>query len=184
MGVSDIIKQKHYEKVLFVLHRHPITFVPILFLFLVLMLVPIAVYLLIENIFPSILSGSILYPLAVLLGSVYYLSIYLFFYVQFIDFYLDMWIVTNDRIVDIEQHNLFHRVITELDLYRIQDVTAQVQGIFSTLFKYGNVTVKTASTTSNIVFKNVPNPNFIREQLIKLADEDRKFHYSQEQAEG
>ncbi|MBT3538850.1 PH domain-containing protein [Candidatus Parcubacteria bacterium] len=184
MSVPDIIKKKDYEKIIFVLRRHPITFIPIMFLFIVLMLVPVAVYLLIENLFPSILTGSILYPLTVLLGSVYYLSIYLFFYVQFIDFYLDMWIVTNDRIVDIEQHNLFHRVITELDLYRIQDVTAQVQGIFSTLFKYGDVTVKTASTTSNIIFRNVSNPNLIREQLIKLADEDRKFHYSQEQSGG
>ncbi len=180
MSVHDIIKQKSYEKIVFVLHRHAITFIPIIFLFLILLAVPIIVYFLIESLYPSLLETAPLFQLGILLGSIYYLSIYLFFYVQFIDFYLDIWIVTNDRIVDIEQHNLFHRTITELDLFRIQDVTTEVHGIFPTLFNYGNVTVKTASSNTNIIFKNVPHPNHIREQLIHLADADRKFHIGQE----
>lgn len=179
MSVSDIIKKKDYEKVIFVLHRHPITFIPILFLFIVLLLVPVAVYFLINSLYPVLLLKAPIFQIGVLLGSIYYLSIYLFFYAQFIDFYLDIWIVTNDRIVDIEQHNLFSRVITEVDLFRIQDVTTNVRGMFPTIFKYGVVDIKTASINTNIQFKNVPNPNFIREQLIKLADEDRKYHMGQ-----
>jgi len=177
MSVSEIIKQKPYEKIIFILRRHPLTFVPTLFLFLVLSTVPVIVYFLIDNLFQTLLHSPIIYPVTILAGSVYYLSMYLFFYAHFIDYYLDMWVVTNDRIVDIEQHGLFHRVITELDLFRIQDVTADVLGIFPTLFRYGNVTVKTASSTSSIIFKNISNPNHIRERLIRLADEDRKFHY-------
>ena len=179
MGVSDIIKKKGYEKVIFVLHRHPITFIPIIFLFIILLLVPVAVYFLISTIYPSLLFKAPIFQLGVLLGSIYYLSIYLFFYAQFIDFYLDIWIVTNDRIVDIEQNNLFNRTITEVDLFRIQDVTTNVEGVFPTIFKYGVVDIKTASINTNIQFKNVPNPNHVREQLIRLADEDRKFHMSQ-----
>lgn len=179
MNISDIIKKKTYEKVIFILHRHPITFIPILFLFIVLLFVPIAVYLLINNLYPDLLFKTPMFQLGVLLGSIYYLSIYLFFYAQFIDFYLDIWIITNDRIVDIEQFNLFSRTTTELDLFRIQDVTTDVHGVFPTIFNYGNVTIKTASSNSNIIFFNVPKPNHIREQLIHLADEDRKFHISQ-----
>ena len=175
MSVAELINQKSGEQVIFVMHRHPITFIPIIFLFLILMAVPIIVYLIISNLFPALLTGFPFYPLAVLFASVYYLSIYLFFYGLFIDFYLDIWLITNFRVVDIEQHGLFSRVTTELELLRIQDVTAEVKGVFPTIFNYGNVNIKTASSTKNITFMNIPNPNHIREQLIILADEDRKL---------
>ncbi|MBI2436461.1 MAG: PH domain-containing protein [Candidatus Magasanikbacteria bacterium] len=180
MHMSDVIKQKSYEHIVFVLRRHWITFIPIAFLFIILSLAPVIVYVLIGNLFPDILFSSTIQPLAILFGSAFYLSLYLFFYGHFIDFYLDLWVVTNDIIVDIEQHNLFHRIITELDLFRIQDVTTHVKGVFPTLFGYGNVDIKTASNNSHIVFYNVKHPNHIREQLIRLADEDRKFHQGQE----
>ncbi|PIZ95803.1 MAG: hypothetical protein COX80_03665 [Candidatus Magasanikbacteria bacterium CG_4_10_14_0_2_um_filter_33_14] len=176
MSVSKVIKQKSYEKIIFVLHRHPFTFIPVVLLFIVLLLTPVALYFMINSLYPQLFLNTEIKTTFILFGSVYYLSTYLFFYVRFLDFYLDMWIVTNDRIVDIEQHGLFHREITELDLYRIQDATATVQGFFATIFQYGDVFIKTASSNTNIIFKNVHRPNHVREQLIKLADEDRKYH--------
>lgn len=177
MLISHLIKQKSYEKIEFLLRRHPITFIPILSLFIVLLLVPVAMYFLINNLYPQLLTGEISYPLLVLFASVFYLSIYLLFYAQFIDFYLDIWIVTNDRIVDTEQFGLFSRTTSELDLYRIQDVSVNVTGFFPTIFKYGHVTVKTASSNSDIVFRNIPNPNQVRQALIQLSEEDLKFHH-------
>ena len=176
MIISALIKQKSYEKIEYFLRQHPITFVPTVLLFLVLMLIPVGVYFLITGIFPNILSNQILYALGVLLGSIYYLSLNLFFYAQFVEFYLDLWIVTNDRMIDIEQLGLFSRSITEADLYRIQDVTVDVKGLLPTLLKYGNVTVKTASGNQHIVFRNIPHPNEIRQALIQLCDQDRKYH--------
>lgn len=178
MQIESVIKKKSYEEVIFKLHRHPLTFIPIIGLFLIMLIVPIGVYFLIDSLFPALLvKDTTLYAVTVLLGSTYFLLSYVFFYVRFIDYYLDMWVVTNDRIVDIEQHGLFNRVITELDLFRIQDVTANVSGLFGTLFRYGDVIITTASANTHIVFRNVPGPNHIRERLIQLADEDRKFHY-------
>jgi len=176
MSVSKIIKQKSYENIVFVLRRHPFTFIPVIFLFIVLMLVPVAIYFMLTSLYPEIFLNTELRVTFFLFGSLYFLSTYLFFYGRFIDFYLDIWIVTNDRIVDIEQHSLFHREITELDLYRIQDATATIQGFFATIFQYGDVFVKTASSNTNIIFRNIPHANHVREQLIRLADEDRKYH--------
>ncbi len=177
MIISQLIKQKPYEKIEFLLRRHPITFIPILLLFIILLLIPVALYFLINSIYPQLLTGPISFPLLALATSVYILSIYLFFYAQFIDFYLDLWIVTNDRIVDIEQHGLFSRTTSELDLYRIQDVTVNVDGLFPTIFKYGDVHVKTASNNSDVIFRNIPNPNQVRQAAIQLSEEDLKFHH-------
>lgn len=176
MHLGELIQQKSYEKIIYRIRRHPITFIPIVASFLVLLLVPVALYYVVAGIFPQLLTGARAYPLMVLLASAYMLTMYLLFYVRFLDYYLDLWIVTNDRIVDIEQHNLFSRSVTELDLFRIQDVTVEIHGIFATVFNYGNVLVKTASSNTHIVFYNVSMPNKIREELIRLSDEDRKYH--------
>ena len=40
-----------------------------------------------------------------------------------------MWIITNDRILDIEQHGLFARTVSELRLHRVQDVTAEIKAL-------------------------------------------------------
>lgn len=179
MNISHLIKQKSYEKVKYILRRHPITFVPQLLLFIVALVVPALVYLMIANIYPDIFNNRPLFATGVLSGSIYYLSVLLFGYGSFIDFYLDVWIVTNDRIVDIEQFGLFSRTISELDLFRIQDVTTDTSGFFATIFKYGDVTVKTASTNMSLIFKSIPNPNKIRMELLDLAHEDFKYHRDQ-----
>ena len=179
MILSHLIRQKSYEKIEYMLRRHPITFVPQIFLLLILMIVPFVVYLLINNLYPTLLdpmTSDIIFPIAVLVASIYYLGVYLFFYFQFIEFYLDIWIVTNDRIVDIDQKGLFSNTVSELDLYRVQDVTVETNGLFPSIFKYGNVNVKTASQNLGIIFHNVSNPNEIREALIQLSDADRKNH--------
>ncbi|MBP9761072.1 MAG: PH domain-containing protein [Candidatus Magasanikbacteria bacterium] len=182
MTVSHLINQKPYERVVHVLRRDAITFIPTLLLFAILLIIPLAIYTMIDGLFPLFFMQDTRYALGILAISLYYLSILLFFFHQFIIFYLDMWVVTNDRIIDVEQLGLFSRTISEIDLFRIQDVTADVHGVFATLFRYGTVTVKTASNNSNIIFFDIPKPNEIREELIHLSHEDRKYHYGTVQA--
>ncbi|MBU0661245.1 PH domain-containing protein [Patescibacteria group bacterium] len=177
MSVDNLIQKKDYEKVLYVLRRHPLTFVPTLILTVVLAAMPPIVYWMISTLFPLLFQKEALYALTILGGSIYYVSLLLFFYTQFVVFYLDIWIVTNDRIIDIEQIGLFSRTVSELELFRIQDITTDINGMIPTFFRYGNVMIKTASDNINIVFYDVPHANRIREELITLSHEDRKYHY-------
>jgi membrane protein YdbS with pleckstrin-like domain len=176
MTVPGLIHQKPYEHVEYVLRRHPITFVPKIIVFLILFFAPFALYSPLQTTFPNLLSGPVSFPLIVLFISIYLLTILLFFYTMFTTFYLDVSVITNDRIVDIEQLGLFANSTGELDLFRIQDVTSEVKGIFATLFDYGTVFITTASNNSNIILHNIHHPNNIRNALIRLAEEDRKYH--------
>ena len=178
MHISAMIRQKSYEHIVYVLRRHPVTFIPAIFLFLVLLLAPAAVFYLITTLFPELISNEVYYAIGVLFGSTYILGVLLIFYTQFVEHFLDIWIVTNDRILDVEQINLFSRTISELDLFRIQDVTTDVHGVFATLFQYGNVSIKTASQNIDVVFRQVSHPNKIREEILRLSHIDRKYHYS------
>ena len=126
--------------------------------------------------YPDILIHEIYFPLGVLLFSTYYLSICLFFYSYFVAFYLDMWVITNDRMVDIRQITLFARSVAELDLYQIQDATSEVKGVFPSLFDYGNVAIQTAGAHAQFMLLNVPHPHQLREMILDLAAEDKKYH--------
>lgn len=176
MTYSNVIKQKSYEKIIYLLRRDVITFIPYILLLLILLVAEYGLYYLLKTLFPILFINQIGLAAMIILGSIYTLSVWLFFFTGFVNYYLDMWIITNDRLIDIRQEGLFARTVAELDLFRVQDVTSECKGFFATAFDYGNVYVQTAGSKERFVFRNIPQPHLIREAIIKLADEDRKFH--------
>ena len=174
MSVHQLFTQHPGENVVFTLRRHPFTFLKPVGLFVVMLLLPFAV----RDFFfggqlPEVSSELLLIGIK-LLASVYFLSIWLIFLTQFTDYYLDVDIITNDRIIDIEQTSLFGRSISELDLTRVQDVHSEIKGIIASFFNYGLVVVQTAAEHENFVFKQVPNPHGVRQRILELAALDRK----------
>jgi len=89
-----------------------------------------------------------------------------------IDYYFDVWIVTDKRIVNIEQVGLFRRDISELELVRIQDVTAEIVGILPTFLDYGEVQVQTAGKMEHFLFRKVPHPNQIKDMIMNLKKKE------------
>lgn len=138
-------------------------------LFVVIIILPLVFFYLMSTIMPNIMRGQISYPLVVLGTSAYYLFMWVFFFFSFIDYYLDVWIITSERIIDIQQQGFFSRIIAEQKLFRIQDVTSEVHGFFPTILHYGDVFIQTAGTKQRFFFHEVPQPDRIRDNIIKLA---------------
>lgn len=176
MILDSVIKIKSYEKVVNVLRRHGITFLPYIITFAAMLLAPIAVYWLFASAFAGIMQNPVTTPIIVIFTSAYYLSIFLFFYSFFAEFYLDSWIITNDRLVDVRQISLFARTVAEVDLYQIQDVSSEIKGFFPTIFNYGNVYLQTAGPIPKFIISNVHRPDKLRQAIIELSSEDKKFH--------
>ena len=99
----------------------------------------------------------------------FFILIWLFGFLLWIDYYFDIWIITNERIVNIEQKGLFVRHISELNFSRIQDVTAEVEGILPTILNYGDVLVQTAGEEGRFIFRQVPDPYAIKDAVMKLS---------------
>jgi len=115
-------------------------------------------------------------PLIMIGASVYVLSLWLFSFLEFTDFYLDTWIITNDRIINIEQFGLFNRKASELHMGAVQDVTSEVAGIVGTFFDFGDVLVQTAAEHTQFVFKDVEHPEKVKETIIRLVEEYKAAH--------
>jgi hypothetical protein len=86
-------------------------------------------------------------------------------------YYLNMQIITNMRLVDIDQYSLFARSVTELNIRNVQDVTSESHGLFPTLFGYGDVIVQTAGTEQRFTFEMVSHPEEIKKLLLDLYEQ-------------
>lgn len=176
MPLDEIIKRKPYEKIVHIVRRHWITYIPTVILYSFLAIIPFPLLFVLGQANPAFFQDANARAIIVLLVSAFELSIALFFYASFLMYYLDMIIVTNDRLVEVSQRSLFSRKVSELDLYKIQDATSDVSGVVATIFDYGTLALQTAGEHDNFVFDGVGHPHDLRRQLLDLAEEDRKYH--------
>lgn len=103
------------------------------------------------------------------LFNTFFLFIWLYAFLVWIDYYFDIWIITNERIVNIEQRGLFSREVSELQFSRIQDVTSVVDGFIPTILNFGNVYVQTAAEEKRFVFRQIPDPYTIKDMVMQLS---------------
>jgi hypothetical protein len=83
-------------------------------------------------------------------------------------YYLNVQIITNQRIVEVDQASLFIHRVSELDLSKIEDVTGETKGFFGNMFSYGNVYVQTAGKTERFAFQNIPHPDKVEKLILDL----------------
>lgn len=174
LSIYHLPHQSPNEKIIKVLRRDFFVLCKKVLFFIILSVAPILFMLIMTYNYPNLLSGDMSYPLVVLGISAYYLFIWLFLFFSFIDYYLDIWIITNERIVDIRQEGFFSRAIAEQRLDRVQDVMSESKGFFPTIFRYGNVNIQTAGAEQRLLLEEVPEPDNVREIISKLVEEKHK----------
>lgn len=168
-SLTKLPNQQIGEHGIELLRRHFFTFFLVLLGYVFLALLPIPIILILGEPISEILAGNASRALLVVFLSTYYLAVITFLFHSFMDFYLDVWVVTNERILAIEQKGLFSRVIAEQKLFRVQDVTSEVHGFFSTILKYGNLYIQTAGQAQRFVFKDIPRPEAVVKEIHDAA---------------
>ncbi len=76
-----------------------------------------------------------------------------------------MLLITDKRLLDIDQINLFARDISEMRLENIQDMRVEVLGFLATTMDFGNIYIQTAGATDEFAIKNIPHPNKIKDAI-------------------
>lgn len=114
--------------------------------------------------------SSLLYVFVVEGLSLYTLFSFLAYFHDFVDYHLDIWVVTDQRIVSIEQEGLFNRTVSELNLMKMQDVTAEVKGKIQTFLDFGEVYIQTAGEAARFVFSQVPHPSQVAKVILQVHD--------------
>lgn len=79
-----------------------------------------------------------------------------------------MYIITNQRVIRIEQKSLFNREISEAELDRIQEISTEIKGPIRTMLNFGRVKIQTASTTGRVDLDDVIDPYNIQQQIVRV----------------
>lgn len=88
-------------------------------------------------------------------------------------YFLDLWVITDRRIIVIEQIHFFNRKVSNFRLERLQDIKVSIKGIIPTLLNFGTVRAQTASAAeSNFTSTGLPAPRELQ-SLIQTAMDAR-----------
>lgn len=158
--------QEADEQIFIFTRRHVAAFLPILGTIILMAVLGIAI--------AVILAGLINYNIALLLGSAFLLFLLLFTLAEFFDFYFDLYIVTDRRVIDIDQNRFFNRSVAELLFEDVQDVESNTKGILATFFNYGNVEIQSAGTKPNFTFSQVGSPNQVAAIILDISDQQTR----------
>lgn len=162
--------QDQGEKVVLLLRRHPITNIGWIALATLLVFAPAV---LVNFPLLSFLPSNFQF----VAGLMWYLLVVAYILESALAWFFNVYIVTDERVVDVDFTNLIHREITEAKVDNIQDTHHAVGGVLRTIFNYGDVFIQTAGTSQNIEFEAVPNPAAVSKviQELRLEEEQEKI---------
>lgn len=160
--------QDEEEVVVLFLRQHFVVNIPWLFMVFIMIVAPTVIFPLVfrflELPFPLPLGYAII-------GTLFWYTLtFGFALAKFIHWFFNIYIVTNQRIVDIDFVNLLYKQFSEAQLSNIQDISYRMRGIVATVVNYGNVIIQTAGELPNFEFAAVPNPSKVVEAISELAD--------------
>lgn len=87
------------------------------------------------------------------------LALAMFFTVRALFFWhRNAFVVTNQKIIDIFQAGSLEKIVTEVRLDKIHDVSYKIKGIFPTVFNYGKIKIQTVGGETDLEFDKIKNP--------------------------
>ena len=166
-----MIRLSPNEHIVLVLRRHWIVVIGEIFACVIALLAPFIVA-------PILANLHMLPPVG---ASIFFFATYLMIvslaaFIIWIDFYLDEWIITTERIIDIDQRSLFSREISEFRLENVQDVTIEIPNMIATFLKYGNITIQTAGEQS-FTIKEVPHIYEAKDLIITYSEQTKNHNH-------
>jgi len=164
---SRFITQQQDEEIVLLLRAHPVTLLPWMLLALFMLLLPSLI--LSTGAFADV-PGKFIFVARL----VWYLMTLMYAFEKFLYWFYSVFIVTNERLVDIDFENLITREITYANLNHIEEPAMISRGIFRSIFHFGDVLVTTASEMPTVEGLAVPYPDKVVEIISRLSEELEK----------
>lgn len=162
------------EHIVAEVHRHWLRFAGQGIACLTLALFPIAVHIFASS--ASVRIADIISDYSshiLLLECAWVLAIWIFFAVAWTNHYLDILIVTNQRVIDIEQFHLFSRDVSEVPLEQIEDIKVERHGILAEWLDFGTLSVQTAARSNEFTLHSLQRPEDAKNLIWKNVTDGR-----------
>jgi hypothetical protein len=90
----------------------------------------------------------------------------LIFFASWIGWYFSVFIVTDQRFIQITQSGMFHRAVVDIALSQIQMVNYEVSGVQETLLGFGTIMIQTY--VGDLVIHDIHHPAKVQQKLFKI----------------
>lgn len=164
------------EEVLHILRRHRlIYFLKIFNTLFVFAVIGFVLWLIIRYINNNTMLSAYYY-VDIILVAVFALFLSFRLFVLYIDWKYDNLIITNKRLIQIDQHFLFGRDVHAIYLKDIYDIKSMHKGIIPSVFGYAKIVVETSSAVENdFNIKYMPNPDRIIQIVHSAQQKERNL---------
>ncbi len=78
-------------------------------------------------------------------------------------------VITDHRVIDIEQRGFFDRIVTEAIYAQVDEVAYRIKGFFPTIFRFGTIRVQLHGSGADIEFRRVRRPARLHDLLNDLV---------------
>ena len=165
LGVSFESQEKG-EKIILLLRAHIVTLVPVVLQIIFLIFLPLLVLWVLRalgiNLFANLAARQVFW-----LYVSWYLFVFGFTFYKFIFWYFNVYLLTNERIVDFDFRGILHKETSYANLNQIQDVSPKIIGFFGTFFHFGNIFVQTAAAKPEFEFHHVARPDSVAKEILE-----------------
>ena len=108
----------------------------------------------------------------------WYLMLAAYALTSFLNWYYNVFLVTSERLVDVDFLGLLQYSSSEAALHQIQDVEHRQGGLWQLLFNYGTVEAQTAGSVQNIIFEKIPKPSRVTDIITDLLPQEHDIRES------
>lgn len=150
--------QKPHETVILFLRSHFATNISWIFVTIILVSIPIIVGFLLPLFQIDFLSSPIASTFTKIYVLFYYLMVSSYAFISFLHWFYNVFIVSSERIVDIDYSEIVVHNIAVASLTHVQDVNYNQSGFIPTLFNFGDIFVQTAGNEKNFESLSAPKP--------------------------
>lgn len=155
MATKHFDDQLENEDVLLVFRKHPVIMRRGLIVSMLCLLV---------GVLPSIIKPVISYFFIGLLAG--FVVGMLFFLPYWIAWFYSVFIVTNQRLIQITQKGLFHKSVVDIGLNQIQMVNYEISGLQETLLGYGTIIIQTYM--GDLTIHDAHHPKKIQKEVLGI----------------
>ncbi len=159
------------EKILIQVRKHWFILAMQLLSIIIVAILPVIFFIVVISTVPSTtLDVSEYTGLLISLYTAWLLIMWMTLFSIWTNYYLDIWTITNKRLIAIDQKGFFFRTSASFRLERLQDAIVSVNGIIATLLNYGSLEVQTAGEEKNFKAYGLPNPGNLKSILLQAED--------------
>jgi len=92
---------------------------------------------------------------------------------EYLNWHHDKFIITDKRVVNIDQKSLFNRRVSEIEMDKVQNIAHEITGVSASTFNFGTVIISSAGG-DNIELKDIAQPADVQAVIVKLVKEATK----------